>query len=114
MYCVAYTPVAPRSSALGARGELQRDVAPSELPTTCAVSKPASSIARSTASGMGVADLTFEGRPARVAEQRPASISRWRSSAGSTSSQVRQVAVKPRRPTSGGPELPRCDGANMA
>ena len=74
----------------------------------CAVAKPASSIARSTASGM-TASVTSPSRGGPPAWPRSvgASTSWWRSSSGSTSSQVRQVSVKPCRQTSGGPEPPR-------
>ena len=64
----------------------------------CAVSKPASSIARSTASSKRLADVA---RRAAARPRGPASVgastSWWRSSAGSTSSHVRHVSVKPCR-----------------
>ena len=80
----------------------------------CAVSKPASSIARSIASGAGrsVTSSTSGGPPAWPTSV-GASTSWWRSSSGSTRSQVRQVSVKPCRRTSGGPEPPRCDGVKV-
>ena len=57
-------------------------------------------------------------RRAAVRPRAPANVSAitscWRSSAGSTSSHVRQVSVKPCRHTSGGPEPPRCRGVKEA
>jgi hypothetical protein len=84
---------------------------PSELPTRCAVAKPAASIARSTASGIVAAStgLSSGGPPAWPISV-SASTSWWRSNVGSTNSQVRHVSVKPCRHTSGVPEPRRCAG----
>ena len=79
----------------------------------CAVSKPASSIARSTASAIeAIVHLPSSGGPPACPSSVGASTSWWRSSTGSTSSQVRHVPVNPCRHTSGGPEPPRCEGVN--
>src|SRR3954469_7348701 len=80
----------------------------------CAVAKPASSIARSTASASAASLVTpsIAGPPACPASV-GARTSCRRSSAGRTSSHVRQVSVKPCRQTSGGPDPPRCDAVNV-
>ena len=86
---------------------------PSELPTMCAVSKPAASIARSIASGRTAALTSPSSRgPPAWPTSVGARTSWWRSSAGRTSSQVRQEPVKPCSRTSGVPEPPRCAGVN--
>ena len=88
---------------------------PSELPTRCAVAKPAASIARSTASARvaPVSSPATAGPPACPASV-GARTSCRRSSAGSTSSHVRHVSVKPCRQTIGGPAPPRWAGVNVA
>src|SRR3954451_11090202 len=84
------------------------------MPTRWALPKPASSIARSIASGI-VSIVISEGSggppacPGRVG----ASTSCARSSSGSTSSQERHVSVKPCSRTIGAPAPPRCDGVNI-
>src|SRR5215208_7197916 len=79
----------------------------------CAVSKPAPSIARSTASRIAPSSAPFaSGGPPAWPIRVGASTSWRRSRAGSTSSHVRQVSVKPCRQTSGSPEPPRWAGVN--
>src|SRR5687768_12329215 len=72
-------------------------------------------MARSTASAIvaGVRPAGSGGPPAWPGSV-GASTSWRRSSAGSVSSQVRQVSVNPCRSTSGGPEPPRCAAVNTA
>ena len=79
-----------------------------------AVAKPASSIARSIASGSrsSVTACSSGGPPAWPTSV-GASTSCCRSSCGSTRSQVRQVSVKPCRSTSGVPAPPRWDGVKV-
>src|SRR5690349_4810404 len=77
----------------------------------CAVSKPASSIARSTASAITDSVISSgSGGPPAWPGSVGASTSCERSSAGSTSSHERHVSVKPWISTSGSPEPPRWNG----
>ena len=73
----------------------------------CAVSIPAASIAASTASAISSSVISARsGGPPAWASRVGASTSCLASSIGSTSSQLRQVSVKPCRQTSGGPLPP--------
>src|SRR3954470_14971908 len=95
----------PRAASWSARKP------PSELPAMCAVAKPASSIARSSASGSVAAlNSPASGGPPAWPASVGASTSCSRSSAGRTRSQVRQVSVKPCTHSRGVPEPPRWNG----
>ena len=81
----------------------------------CAVPNPAASITRSIASGtMPWLEVALQRRAARMARQRRREHVVPRSSAGSTSSQIRHEPVKPWMSTSGGPSPPRCAGVKRA